>query len=105
MSRNPGLSAVMSWAQSSDQVPTRPKAAIAAAELAARAGVPPAASNARASKSRMLATLFPYQNGERGWRLLSSAPHGGRALMSGCIVGWAHTKFGRHEGRDVESLI
>jgi acetyl-CoA C-acetyltransferase len=25
--------------------------------------------------------------------------------MSGCIVGWAHTKFGKHEGRDVESLI
>ena len=25
--------------------------------------------------------------------------------MSGCIVGWAHSKFGKHEGRDVESLI
>src|SRR5437762_6649931 len=25
--------------------------------------------------------------------------------MTGCIVGWAHTKFGRHDGRDVESLI
>ena len=25
--------------------------------------------------------------------------------MTGCIVGWAHTKFGKHEGRDVESLI
>jgi acetyl-CoA C-acetyltransferase len=25
--------------------------------------------------------------------------------MNGCIVGWAHTKFARHEGRDVESLI
>ena len=25
--------------------------------------------------------------------------------MSGCIVGWAHGKFGRHEGRDLESLI
>src|SRR6202012_5299791 len=25
--------------------------------------------------------------------------------MSGCIVGWAHTKFGRHDDRDVESLI
>src|SRR5690349_24127886 len=25
--------------------------------------------------------------------------------MTGCIVGWAHTKFGRHEGRDIESLI
>src|SRR5438132_11152162 len=25
--------------------------------------------------------------------------------MSGCIVGWAHTKFGKHEGRDIESLI
>src|SRR4051794_7665395 len=28
-----------------------------------------------------------------------------RNLMTGCIVGWAHTKFGKHEGRDVESLI
>src|ERR1700726_4680540 len=25
--------------------------------------------------------------------------------MTGCIVGWAHSKFGRHDGRDVESLI
>jgi acetyl-CoA C-acetyltransferase len=25
--------------------------------------------------------------------------------MSGCIVGWAHSKFGRHDDRDVESLI
>jgi acetyl-CoA C-acetyltransferase len=25
--------------------------------------------------------------------------------MSGCIVGWAHSKFGKHEGRDIESLI
>jgi acetyl-CoA C-acetyltransferase len=25
--------------------------------------------------------------------------------MTGCIVGWAHSKFGRHEGRDIESLI
>ena len=25
--------------------------------------------------------------------------------MSVCIVGWAHTKFGRHEGRDIEDLI
>src|SRR5262245_32231015 len=25
--------------------------------------------------------------------------------MSGCIVGWAHTKFGKHDGLDVESLI
>src|SRR6266852_1865732 len=25
--------------------------------------------------------------------------------MTGCIVGWAHTRFGRHDGRDVESLI
>src|ERR1700682_2447140 len=27
------------------------------------------------------------------------------AVMTGCIVGWAHTKFGRHDDRDVESLI
>ena len=25
--------------------------------------------------------------------------------MSGCIVGWAHSKFGKHEGSDIESLI
>lgn len=25
--------------------------------------------------------------------------------MSGCIVGWAHSKFGKHEGVDVEELI
>src|ERR1700751_5201503 len=25
--------------------------------------------------------------------------------MSGCIVGWGDSKFGKHEGRDVESLI
>ena len=25
--------------------------------------------------------------------------------MTGCIVGWAHSKFGKHDGRDVESLI
>jgi len=25
--------------------------------------------------------------------------------VSGCIVGWAHSKFGKHEGRDLESLI
>ncbi len=25
--------------------------------------------------------------------------------MSGCIVGWAHSKFGKHEGVDVETLI
>src|SRR5438067_932016 len=25
--------------------------------------------------------------------------------MTGCIVGWAHTPFGRHEGRDVEALM
>jgi acetyl-CoA C-acetyltransferase len=27
------------------------------------------------------------------------------AGMTGCIVGWAHTRFGKHEDRDVESLI
>src|SRR5258705_1286956 len=25
--------------------------------------------------------------------------------MSGCIVGWAHSRFGKHEGRDIEALI
>ncbi|HEX3065836.1 MAG TPA: acetyl-CoA acetyltransferase [Dongiaceae bacterium] len=25
--------------------------------------------------------------------------------MSGCIVGWAHTPFGKHEGKDVEALM
>ena len=37
--------------------------------------------------------------------LLSSAASEMEAGMTGCIVGWAHTKFGKHEGRDVESLI
>src|SRR5277367_4283657 len=27
------------------------------------------------------------------------------AVMSGCIVGWAHSKFGKHEGKDIEQLI
>ena len=25
--------------------------------------------------------------------------------MAGCIVGWAHTPFGKHEGKDVEALM
>lgn len=25
--------------------------------------------------------------------------------MSACIIGWSHTKFGKLEGEDVESLI
>ncbi len=25
--------------------------------------------------------------------------------MNACIVGWSHTRFGKHEGRDIESLI
>ena len=25
--------------------------------------------------------------------------------MTGCIVGWSHTPFGKHENEDVESLI
>src|SRR5260221_1063301 len=25
--------------------------------------------------------------------------------MTACIVGWAHTRFGKHEGEDPESLI
>ena len=25
--------------------------------------------------------------------------------MTGCIVGWAHSKFGKLDGEDVESLI
>jgi acetyl-CoA C-acetyltransferase len=37
--------------------------------------------------------------------LLRSAQAKPEAMMTGCIVGWAHTKFGRHDGRDVESLI
>jgi hypothetical protein len=37
--------------------------------------------------------------------LLSSAPRILEGGMSGCIVGWAHSKFGKHEGRDIESLI
>jgi acetyl-CoA C-acetyltransferase len=26
-------------------------------------------------------------------------------MMTGCIVGWGHSKFGKHDGRDIESLI
>jgi len=37
--------------------------------------------------------------------LLRSAPRRTEGLMTGCIVGWAHSKFGRHDDRDVESLI
>src|SRR5437764_22352 len=33
------------------------------------------------------------------------AYRGRRTAMTGCIVGWAHSKFGKHDGRDVESLI
>src|SRR5260370_18254778 len=29
----------------------------------------------------------------------------GRSEMTACIVGWAHTKFGKHENEDTESLI
>ena len=29
----------------------------------------------------------------------------GDEVMSGCIVGWAHTPFGKHEGKDVEALM
>ncbi len=25
--------------------------------------------------------------------------------MSGCVIGWGHSKFGKHDGRDIESLI
>ena len=25
--------------------------------------------------------------------------------MTACIVGWAHSKFGKHDGVDVETLI
>ena len=37
--------------------------------------------------------------------MLSSALGTSEDGMSGCIVGWAHSKFGKHEGRDIESLI
>src|SRR6202158_5987458 len=29
----------------------------------------------------------------------------GRPEMTACIVGWAHTRFGKHENEDIESLI
>src|SRR5690348_14603938 len=41
----------------------------------------------------------------RAGAALRPAQAGRRNLMSGCIVGWAHTKFGKHDGRDIESLI
>jgi hypothetical protein len=37
--------------------------------------------------------------------LLSSSAQVEEGEMTGCIVGWAHTKFGKHDGRDLESLI
>jgi acetyl-CoA C-acetyltransferase len=39
------------------------------------------------------------------WLVIVSARSILEGGMSGCIVGWAHSKFGKHEGRDVESLI
>src|SRR5256885_5024418 len=38
-------------------------------------------------------------------RLLSSRRRTGGQGMTGCIIGWAHTKFGKHDGLDVETLI
>ncbi len=40
---------------------------------------------------------------ERRTHIRAAAP--GDNAMTGCIVGWSHTPFGRHEGDDVESLI
>src|SRR5882672_9314607 len=60
--------------------------------------------------SGLSAMFAPSQNShiriERG----AAACYGRRRqmveiMMTGCIVGWAHSKFGKHDGRDVESLI
>src|SRR5580692_9323654 len=47
----------------------------------------------------------PYRDGAAHASLLSLGAGILEGGMSGCIVGWAHSKFGKHEGRDVESLI
>src|SRR5438132_8473153 len=48
---------------------------------------------------------LPYQDRVAGSGLLLSARSIMESGINCCIVGWAHSKFGKHEGRDVESLI
>jgi acetyl-CoA C-acetyltransferase len=48
-------------------------------------------------------TIFNVRNAAACYR--RGAARTEEIVMTGCIVGWAHTKFGRHDGRDVESLI
>src|SRR6266704_5681286 len=36
---------------------------------------------------------------------MRAVPAPGRSEMTACIVGWAHTRFGKHENEDTESLI
>src|SRR5256714_9529453 len=54
--------------------------------------------------SRPIARAYIEDRAARD-RLLSSRRRTGGQVMTGCIVGWAHTKFGKHDGLDVESLI
>src|SRR5260370_27092072 len=56
-------------------------------------------------KDRAKAEAVPYQDGATRAGLLWSANGILEGGMTGCIIGWAHSKFGKHEGRDVESLI
>ena len=44
------------------------------------------------------------RRGQRSGGALAVIRYGSRG-MTGCIVGWAHSKFGRLEGEDIESLI
>src|SRR5438874_3524570 len=47
----------------------------------------------------------PYRDEAARTGFLLSAPGILEGGMSGCIVGWAHSKSGKHEGRDIEALI
>src|SRR5260370_16999426 len=56
-------------------------------------------------KDRTKGEAVPYQDRATRAGLLWSANGILEGGMTGCIIGWAHSKFGKHEGRDVESPI
>src|SRR5207244_8261489 len=56
-------------------------------------------------KDRTKGEAVPHQDRAARAGLLWSANGILEDGMTGCIVGWAHSKFGKHEGRDTESLI
>ena len=55
------------------------------------------------SPSRFTATLKPKKKRPKFGKELTRDPKG--AFMTACIVGWAHTPFGKLTGETVESLI